>query len=85
MIIALTNATPAFRGKIILLNTDLFVSVHRATVTREDGLIEDITYVHCPPHGTWEVQEEVEDVVALIEKKPTASQRQKRKNKSLLL
>ena len=66
MIIPLTNATPAFRGKTILLNTDLFVSVHRATVTREDGLIEDITYVHCPPHGNWEVQEEPSEILDLI-------------------
>jgi hypothetical protein len=66
MIIALTNATPTFRKQTILLNTDLFVSVHRATVTREDGLIEDITYVHCPPHGNWEVLEEPSEILDLI-------------------
>ena len=68
MIVTLTNASPALRGNPIALNANLIVSIFRTPVTRTDGLIDDVTYIHCPPHGNWEVQESVEDVVALIEK-----------------
>ena len=68
MLVTLTNSSPALRGNPIALNTNFIVSIFRTPVTRTDGLIDDVTYIHCPPHGTWEVQEEVEDVVALIEK-----------------
>lgn len=68
MIVTLTNASPALRGNPIALNANLIVSIFRTPVTRTDGLIDDVTYIHCPPHGTWEVQESVEEVVALIEK-----------------
>jgi hypothetical protein len=36
-----------------------------------DYTVDEVTYIHCPPHGTWEVQESVEEVVALIEKSTT--------------
>jgi hypothetical protein len=31
---------------------------------KENGIIENITYVFCPPHGTWEVEESLDEVVA---------------------
>ena len=68
MLITLTNSSPALRGNPIVLNTDFIVSIFRTPVTRTDGDIDDVTYIHCPPHGTWEVQESVEEVAALIEK-----------------
>jgi hypothetical protein len=32
----------------------------------EDGIIENITYVFCPPHGTWEVEESLDEVVKTL-------------------
>jgi len=72
MFITLTNANPAFKGNKVILNSANIVSIHRSTVTRapekEDGetVIEDITFIHCPPHGTWEVTETLEQVVKLL-------------------
>ena len=72
MFITLTNASPAFKGNKVVLNSSNIVSIHRSTVTRTpekaDGetVIEDITFVHCPPHGTWEVAETPEEIVKLL-------------------
>lgn len=71
MLITLTSSSPVLKGNPIVLNTDVIVSIFRTPVTRTDGVIDDVTYIHCPPHGTWEVQESVEEVVALIEKSTT--------------
>jgi hypothetical protein len=67
MIIKLTNATAAHKGKVIGLNADAIVSVHTETTPRtsEDGSIttlEEVTYVFCPPHGTWEVSESIDEI-----------------------
>ena len=66
MFITFTNANPAHKGKSISLNTDSIVSIHRNFATREDGTLEEVTFVHCPPHGTWEVVESVEEIFKLI-------------------
>ena len=71
MLITLTSSSPVLKGNPIVRNTDFIVSIFRTPVTRTDGVIDDVTYIHCPPHGTWEVQESVEEVVALIEKSTT--------------
>lgn len=62
MFIKLTNAHPKYQGNPVLLNTNMIVSVHRSEIDREDGSLETVTFVHCPPHGTWEVTESVEQV-----------------------
>ena len=77
MLITLTNTSPALRGNPIVLNTDFIVSIFRTPVTRTDGVIDDVTYIHCPPHGTWEVQESVEDIVALIEQSKPKTKKKK--------
>jgi phage/plasmid-associated DNA primase len=66
MYITLTNASPAFRGHKVSIDQKVVISVFRNTIAREDGTIEDITFVFCPPHGTWEVSETVEEVTALL-------------------
>ena len=66
MFIKFTNANPAHKCKSISLNTDSIVSIHRNFATREDGTLEEVTFVHCPPHGTWEVTEDVTDIVSSI-------------------
>jgi hypothetical protein len=66
MYITLTNATEAHKGNSIAINTSLIATVHDSLVTRENGVTERITYVFCPPHGTWEVSEPLEDLVTVL-------------------
>ncbi len=72
MFITLTNASPQNKGKKITLNADLIVSLWRGEVARavdENGDIterEEVTLVYIPPHGTWEVEETHEEVLALL-------------------
>ena len=72
MFITLTNASTASKGKKITLNADLIVSIWRGEVVRaadEDGNItekEEVTLIFIPPHGTWEVEETHEEVLALL-------------------
>jgi hypothetical protein len=72
MFITLTNATAANRGKKITLNTANIVSIFEGTRTStvdDEGMITDIetvTYLFVPPHGTWEVVETHEEVLALL-------------------
>lgn len=65
MFITLTNATVTHKGNKISINTDLIATVYQTQnlAKMEDGIIENITYVFCPPHGTWEVKEPLEEVV----------------------
>lgn len=64
--ISLTNSAPAHRGHRIAISKELIVTVHNAIATRDDGLTELVTYVFCPPHGTWEVSETYEQVLELL-------------------
>ena len=67
MLITLTNANPAHKNRAIIINSDAIVSIHRNITTREDGSIEEVTFVHCPPHGTWEVLETPDNIVKRIQ------------------
>ena len=66
MFISLTNASDAHKGNKIAINIDLIATVYNTPnlAKKEDGIIENVTYVFCPPHGTWEVVESLEEVVA---------------------
>ena len=61
--ISLTNVNPAHRVMRIAIKKSLVMTVHNALITREDGLTEHVTYVFCPPHGTWEVGEPYQAVL----------------------
>ena len=63
MYIKLTNATPAHKGTPLAIRQDLVVSVHHNTIVRDDGTVEPVTFLHCPPHGTWEAQDSFESVI----------------------
>ena len=65
--VTLTNASPGHMGKPIAIRRDLIVTVYPGTVLREDGSSDEVTYVFCPPHGTWEVVESFEDVLDTIQ------------------
>jgi len=66
MYIKLTNASPQHRGNNIAINSEHVVTVHSTVVTREEGTVETVTFVFCPPHGTWEVSESFDHVVSML-------------------
>jgi len=66
MFIQLTNASEEHSGKAVAIRKDLIISVFRNVVVREDESVEEVTYVFAPPHGTWEVQESFDEVMALL-------------------
>ena len=66
MYIKLTNATPAHKGTPLSIRQDLVISVHNNTVVREDGTVEAVTFLHCPPHGTWEAQDTFDSVISQL-------------------
>jgi hypothetical protein len=65
MFISLTNANEAHKGNKIAINIDLIATVYNNANLgkKEDGIIENITYVYCPPHGIWEVEESVDEII----------------------
>lgn len=74
MFIVLTNATPAHKGKLVSINSDCIVTVNSDEITRtEDSEPENVTFVFCPPHGTWEVSETLEEVVSKLNGKTLKS------------
>ena len=66
MYIKLTNASPQHRGNNIAINSEQIVTVHSSVVTREDESVETVTFVFCPPHGTWEVKESMSYITKLL-------------------
>ena len=66
MYITLTNASPAFKGQKVAIDSKVVISVFANEVTSEDETKEEVTFIFCPPHGTWEVSETVEEVVAQL-------------------
>jgi hypothetical protein len=70
MFIKLTNASPQHRGNPVMLQSDGFVSVHEAIAQREGSdVLEQVTYIFVPPHGTWEVQETVDEILTKLNQK----------------
>lgn len=63
MYLKLTNAAPAHQGTPIAIRKDLVVSMHQSTIVRDDGTVETVTFVHAPPHGTWECRDTFESVL----------------------
>lgn len=59
----LTNASPTQRGMPLAVRKDQVITVHSNIAVREDGTVEQVTYVFGPPHGTWEVMESHEEVM----------------------
>lgn len=63
MYITLTNANPAFRGQQLAINSEMIATMWHNQVLRDDGTLEGVTYIFCPPHGTWEVSDLLTDIV----------------------
>ena len=71
MFIKLTNAAAAFKGKQLALNASTIITMHQGRVEvqhEESTYMEDVTYLFCPPHGTWEVSETIDEIIELINK-----------------
>lgn len=69
MFITLTNSSPAHKGNPIVLNSDHIVSILNVEVVRDEDqpeVKERVTYLFCPPHGTWEAEESPEEIAKLI-------------------
>lgn len=66
MFVKLTNSSPEFLGHSIVIKKDLIVTVYGGDALRPEGTTEKVTFVFAPPHGTWEVQETVEQVFKLL-------------------
>lgn len=66
MFINLTNANALHRGNPVALKKDLIVSVYASTQVGDDNTVSQVTYVFVPPHGTWEVLETYEQVLASL-------------------
>ena len=62
MFITLTNQADGFEGEPVLINADIIATVREE---RRKELPQK-TYVFCPPHGTWEVRESIEEISKLL-------------------
>jgi hypothetical protein len=70
MFIKLTNANPQHRGNPVLLKRNDIVSIHEGMAQREGSdVVERVTYVFIPPHGTWEVTETVAEIFTKLDQK----------------
>lgn len=68
MLIKLTNASGTQAGQPVILNTDVIVSVFPVPAEFAEAAATAKTLIFCPPHGTWQVENTVEEVFALISK-----------------
>jgi hypothetical protein len=68
MFVQLTNMSVQHRGRPIVLNSSMIVSMMTSEVVRDEasGSSESVTHVFIPPHGTWEVKETVEEILEQI-------------------
>lgn len=66
MLIQLTNANEEHKGNPILINTDSVLSVYSNTKLNKDNIVETVTHIFCPPHGTWEVFETPQQIMEII-------------------
>ena len=66
MFITITNAATLHKGQKTAINTETIVSMWRSDITRDNSTVENITLIFMPPHGTWEAEETVEEIIELI-------------------
>jgi hypothetical protein len=66
MYITLTNASALHTGAKIAININLIATVHTALIERDPDVWQNVTFIFCPPHGTWEVSESHEEVVTQL-------------------
>ena len=64
MFINLSNANALHKGNPVAIKKDLIVSVYASTQVGDDNTVNQVTFVFVPPHGTWEVLEPYDQVLA---------------------
>jgi len=64
--VVLTNANQQFRGQPIAIRLDQIITVYPNNEIRDAETGQPNTFVFCPPHGTWEVTENFEEVLNLV-------------------
>ena len=53
-----------------MLQSDIFVSIHEGMAQREGSdVLERVTYIFGPPHGTWEVTETISEIFSMLDQK----------------
>jgi hypothetical protein len=65
--IKVTNSTPAHKGKELAVRADIIISLHRDSITRDNGIVETVTFIHAPPNGNWEVSETIPEILKQLE------------------
>lgn len=68
MFLKLKNANPSLRGESILINSEMIFSIYRGDAMRENGIMESVTYIFAPPHGSWEVLDTIENISAQLKR-----------------
>lgn len=65
MYITLTNAAEEHKGTKLAIDTKIIATVYQSKDMGKgiSGIIENKTYIFCPPHGTWQVEESLDDIV----------------------
>lgn len=66
MFLKFTNAVPEHKGNIVAIRKDAVISVRQGASLRDDGIPEIVTFIFCPPHGTWEVKEGIDQVLDML-------------------
>lgn len=82
MFIKLTNSSPMHKDQPISIRKDLIVTVHSNTIVRDDGTIDTVTFLFVPPHGTWEVKEDYDSVIAMLNNETVNESKTRRNIKS---
>jgi hypothetical protein len=68
MFLKLTNQHPTCKGEPLILNSTAIVSIRQGMAKREGDVMEPVTFVFCPPHGSWEVKESLDEIYKLLKK-----------------
>lgn len=66
MYLQLTNAHPDYKNQSVIINTDHIVAIYSETILKGSSGEFTVTCIHCPPHGTWNVLETIDQVSSLL-------------------
>jgi len=75
MFIKVTNATPFFEGKEVIIRTNIIVTVYESEIDIEGADIDgaktepakkSVTVIYCNTDGTWHVKETVNEIFEML-------------------
>ena len=67
MYIQLTNSHPDYDNQPVIINTKNIVAIYTDTILKNSPGEFTVTCLHCPPHGTWNVKESIEQVSIMLD------------------